>query len=407
MGTGYSTEQGEEGATITSEDGHVTTTNTYERERAVAVHAVLAACKVCQAVFRTHVTEDTLSRRDRSPVTVADFSAQALVNHLITQQFPNDRIVGEEDATALRTEGGRALLEKVINMTNSVLAEQDHLPQDTILNAIDVGVDGGGAVGRHWALDPLDGTLGFLRGEQFAVGLALVENGQVVVGVLGCPNLLLSLEDPEQGRGCLLVAVRGAGAYIRTLEDPTETKISVTDIETASQAAFTESVEAGHSDHSQASEIMSILGVTIPSIRMDSQCKYATVARGDASIYLRLPTLKGYEEKIWDHAGGHLIVKEAGGEVTDVTGKPLDFSIGRTLKSNTGVVATNGRLHREVIAAVQSVLNPPTYSFEVAIKGHTTTSDAIKGAIIAATGVNASLITVEHRTGNPDTPLSP
>lgn len=42
---------------------------------------------------------------------------------------------------------------------------------------------------RHWVLDPVDGTLGFVRGDQYAIALALVENGKVVVGVLGCPNM--------------------------------------------------------------------------------------------------------------------------------------------------------------------------------------------------------------------------
>jgi 3'(2'), 5'-bisphosphate nucleotidase len=89
---------------------------------------------------------------------------------------------------------------------------------------------------------------------------------------------------------------------------------------------------------------------------MDSQCKYAAVARGDASVYLRLPTRSDYEEKIWDHAAGWIMVNEAGGEVTDVRGEPLDFSLGRTLRRNKGVVATNGRVHAQVVAAVREVL---------------------------------------------------
>jgi 3'(2'), 5'-bisphosphate nucleotidase len=80
------------------------------------------------------------------------------------------------------------------------------------------------------------------------------------------------------------------------------------------------------------------------------------IARGDASIYLRLPTIKGYEENIWDHASGWLLVREAGGTVTDARGAQLDFSLGRTLKNNSGVIATNGHVHAAVLAAVASVL---------------------------------------------------
>ena len=50
------------------------------------------------------------------------------------------------------------------------------------------------------------------------------------------------------------------------------------------------------------------------------------------------------------------MIEEAGGRVTDVTGNDLDFSLGRTLKNNKGVVVTNGRLHDRVIEAVKEVL---------------------------------------------------
>jgi 3'(2'), 5'-bisphosphate nucleotidase len=89
---------------------------------------------------------------------------------------------------------------------------------------------------------------------------------------------------------------------------------------------------------------------------MDSQAKYAGLARGDASIYLRLPTRKDYQEKIWDHAAGLIVVEEAGGRVTDVRGAPLDFGRGGTLAGNSGVIATNGPIHDEVLAAVMKVL---------------------------------------------------
>jgi 3'(2'), 5'-bisphosphate nucleotidase len=90
---------------------------------------------------------------------------------------------------------------------------------------------------------------------------------------------------------------------------------------------------------------------------MDSQAKYTAIARGDASIYLRLPREKAYREKIWDHAAGFIIVEEAGGSVTDFQGKPLDFLAGRTLKNNKGIVATNGHLHRQVLDAIAQVVD--------------------------------------------------
>ena len=136
----------------------------------------------------------------------------------------------------------------------------------------------------------------------------------------------------------------------------TERRIRVTDITDPTMATFCESVEGSHSLHNHAAHIATILGVTDPPLRIDSQCKYAAVARGDVSIYLRLPTRIDYEERIWDHAAGWIVVTEAGGQVSDVHGQPLDFSRGRTLSGNTGVVATNGKLHPLVINVVRQVL---------------------------------------------------
>jgi 3'(2'), 5'-bisphosphate nucleotidase len=118
---------------------------------------------------------------------------------------------------------------------------------------------------------------------------------------------------------------------------------------------FCESVESGHSAHGDAAAVAGRLGITSPPLRMDSQAKYAVVARGDADIYLRLPTSADYREKIWDHAAGALIVAEAGGAVTDIQGRPLEFHHGRELVANRGVIVTNGRLHECVLGAVRDL----------------------------------------------------
>lgn len=84
---------------------------------------------------------------------------------------------------------------------------------------------------------------------------------------------------------------------------------------------------------------------------MDSQCKYALVAQGQAAAYLRL-TKGGYVEKIWDHAAGAIIITEAGGALTDLHGEPLDFSRGRTLSSNSGIIASSGgTFHQKLVQA--------------------------------------------------------
>ena len=93
------------------------------------------------------------------------------------------------------------------------------------------------------------------------------------------------------------------------------------------------------------------LGVTAPPLRLDSQAKYGLLSRGDASIFMRFPPA-GYREKIWDHAAGVLIVHEAGGRVTDGGGAPLDFSKGRYLALDRGIVAAPPAVHAAILRAV-------------------------------------------------------
>lgn len=326
----------------------------YTQERDIAIKAVLQACKLCQTVQANLVSEESMAKKDKSPVTVADFGAQAVVSQALQAAFPNVPLVGEEDAAELRLPENGELKDRVISNVNQINPE---LTEAQILEAIDYGTYEGGSTGRHWTLDPIDGTKGFLRLDQYAVALALIENGEVVLGVLGCPNLPIDGKNFDGPKGCLFIAAKGQGAYMRTLDNSEETRIHVTNISDTSQASFCESVESAHSSQSDSAKVAELLGIAVEPYRIDSQCKYAAVSRGDASIYLRLPTRQGYEEKIWDHAGGYMVIKEAGGEVSDVRGNPLNFSLGRTLKNNLGVIVTNGLLHDKVVAAVKQVLN--------------------------------------------------
>lgn len=326
----------------------------YESELNLAVEAVKKACSLCTTVQSSLVSEETMTKKDKSPVTVADFGVQAVVCHELKKAFPNDPIVAEEDSADLQTEDGKALSLKIYEYASAVLPE---LKEQDLHSTIDSGDYDGGPEGRFWTLDPIDGTKGFLRGEQYAIALALIENGEVVLGVLGCPNLNLDLDNPNSNKGCIFTAIKGEGAKAELIGNEISKEIEVSDIDHPSHAPFCESVESEHSSHSDSEQIAEILGVTAEPIRIDSQCKYAVLARGDASIYLRLPTRKDYTEKIWDHAAGYIIVKEAGGRVSDVSGNDLDFSQGRTLSNNKGVVGTNGELHDLVISAVGEVLN--------------------------------------------------
>jgi 3'(2'), 5'-bisphosphate nucleotidase len=317
-----------------------------------ALLAVQKASRLCTAVQATLAASDTLEKGDRSPVTVADFGAQAVVFQHLKEAFTDIPMVGEEDAEALRGSEAAALRAQVVRYVQNI---EPAFSEAGILDAIDGATHGGGPEGAFWVLDPIDGTKGFLRRDQYAVALALVVDGHLQVGVLGCPNLPASAARPDGPRGCLFGATRGEAAFQYALTDLSRHPVRVTNIDDPRSASFCESVESGHTAHGRAARIAEALEVQAPPFRIDSQCKYAAIARGDASIYLRLPTRPGYEERIWDHAAGCLVVEQAGGRVTDIRGEPLDFTQGRTLRENRGVVATNGHLHHRVIEAIAAV----------------------------------------------------
>ena len=317
----------------------------YRAELTAALDAVSRAARLSRRVQADLVDSSTLEKRDRSPVTVADFGAQAVVSSVLLEAFPQDPIVGEESADELRSQ--EALLDLT---TQHVAREWEGADDRQILDAIDRCSDPGGSSGRRWVLDPIDGTKGYLRRGQYAIALALLEDGVVKLGVLGCP----SLESSSARTGCLFFATRGGGTHEQALGCGTATAVQVASTSNPAEANFCESVESGHSNHDRHERIAQALGITRESYRIDSQCKYSAVSRGQASIYLRLPTSATYQEKIWDHAAGSIVVEEAGGRVTDVDGRDLDFSLGRTLASNSGIIATNGILHDQVIEAVRS-----------------------------------------------------
>ena len=278
-------------------------------------------------------------------MTVADFGAQALICRVLGDAFPNDVIVAEEDSEALRENG--PVLARVVDYVNR-FSELPSVQAETVCDWIDRGR---GAVGdRFWTLDPIDGTKGFLRQDQYAIALALVVGGEVQFGVLGCPNLPRRLEDLDAKRGWLFVAVRGEGARMLALDGKGSEPIRVKE----APHRFAESFESVHSDQDAQIEIARRLQITDPPIRMDSQVKYGLVARGDASVYLRLPhpDHRDYRECIWDHAAGMLIVEEAGGRVTDAQGRKLDFLQGRRMTANRGIVATNGTRHQRVLECI-------------------------------------------------------
>jgi len=328
-------------------------------EYQAALDAVREACRLTRAAqAEIAASSERILKDDLSPVTIADLAAQAVITARLTEAFPEIPIMAEEDTAALAGPGGSAIESTVLALTSGVSGIRT---SSRLRSLLGLGTHPGGPHGRFWVLDPIDGTKGFLRGGQYAVALALIEDGKVMLGLVGCPNLPLQpgAAQTSTTSGCIFAAIRGQGAKQWPVGEGAPVRLSVDAVTWPERGSFCESVEPGHTSHGATARVAARLGITAPPYRVDGQTKYGIVARGEASIYLRLPSRPGYHEKIWDHAAGSVLIDEAGGRVTHVDGQALNFSAGRTLPNATGIVVTNGLLHDAVLEAVQHGLGDP------------------------------------------------
>jgi 3'(2'), 5'-bisphosphate nucleotidase len=273
---------------------------------------------------------------------------------MLKTSFPDIPMVAEETSTALRAPEGADLLAQVTGYVKRVFSGAT---EESVCEWIDHG--GADSGERFWVLDPIDGTKGYLRGDQYAVALALVENGEVQISALGCPNLTDGITPDPEGPGCVILAARGQGTWVSSMEDDDDNwrQLNVSERSEGSQARLMRSFESGHTDVGLIDEIADHLGVSVEPVRMDSQAKYAVLAAGGGEVILRLlsPKMPDYKEKIWDQAAGALILEEAGGHITDLHGEPLDFTQGRMLLNNRGVLASNGYLHEQLLQTLAAL----------------------------------------------------
>jgi len=319
----------------------------WQREFDVALGAVREGAALARDI-RQRLGEHVLLKADRSPVTVADFSVQALVAHRLGQAFPDDPLVAEEDSASLQLPDARPTLQSVLDVLHRVVPG---LPADQVLEAIDRGR--GTPRQRFWTLDPVDGTQGFVRGDLYVVALALIVGGRVEIGLLGCPELSLS-DGRRDAVGTIVYAVRNRGAFGGSLGGDKFTPLRVSSRREPRLARVLRSFESDHIDIKTFNETIRTLGIEAAPTLMDSQAKHAMIAAGQAELLIRVPATPEFRDKIWDQAAGTIIIEEAGGRVTDMRGTSLDFGTGRMLVRNEGVIASNGHFHAAILDAFLS-----------------------------------------------------
>lgn len=306
--------------------------------------------------IRAQTSIRSMVKPDHSPVTLADMGIQALAGALLERSFPDAVLVAEEDTVSLKTPEGAEDLGKITSYVHSFFPQAD---PDKVRQWIDRGQ--GRPAGSFWTLDPIDGTKGFLRGGQYVIALAFIQNGKVELAALGCPELELQ-GHKGLGKGVGIFAARGQGCWAASLDglkgSQSWVRLGVSKCREVRQARILDSFDLGHKNAEKNRLICEALGILKDPVPMDSMAKHAVVASGDAEIFFRTLSEKepDHREKIWDVAAGALAIEEAGGRVTDLEGRQLDFGAGLTLARNPGLLATNGFLHEAVLEVLRPTL---------------------------------------------------
>ena len=312
---------------------------------AAASAAVREGCRATADLQAALGPDDRRTKGDRSPVTVADFVAQLVVMHRLQTELGEQPLMAEESAELLRRPDAGTLRRRVMAGAAPFIPS---LTEDSMLELLDSGLTR--ETRAYWVLDPIDGTRGFLEGAQFCVALARIEAGEPILGLLGCPNLTLN-DTP----GVLFMATHDGPTMFSSLSgDRAPRRLSDRSQERVpASVRLTSSASSSHCDPSLGPRILQ--GAALPqseNIGLDSQVKYGLVAAGTADGYIRLPRNESYIEKIWDHAAGTLIANRAGCQVTDFSGRPLRFDLGRHLSANRGLVVAPPALADRLLESI-------------------------------------------------------
>lgn len=324
---------------------------------AAATAAVRLAAVVTRQVQPRLADETTADKADGSPVTVADYAAQAVILLTLRRALGDVPVVGEERADALRDPSASTLRRAVVEAAQCVIPDAT---ESDVLEAIDAAAHDGSA-DQFWTVDPIDGTRGYVDQAQYSLALARVERarghfrGRATLGVLGCPNMgPAAPPDVIDRAGSLLVAVEAGGAWaIGWTDDGSGATRVRCRAEPADPPEMVGSVDRNRDKDVRAAAVLDRLPGGYVLRQLDSQCKYAAVAMGLADGYVRVPRQPDFDEKIWDHAAGDVIAREAGAAVTDLLGRSLDYSHGDELSANAGVICASPSCHEQLIEAVR------------------------------------------------------
>lgn len=351
----------------------------YSNELRIAFEAIQQAAKLSRFVLSEAEKDGAhdlgiVSKDDLSPVTIADFAIQALLTSTFHAHFPGDRFVGEESAGQLRANPAllarvQAALQHIQSQAQDEAGSLVRFPSspEEMCSMIDwcgSGTPDGG--GRVWVFDPIDGTENFVKNLVYAINVGLLEDGRQVLSAVGCPNLSMDVKSPASdssldpsGEGSIAFAVRGYGAFIRRLPGLYHNTTIRSLPRHAEQATDLRSVTCLNTSgvlavHESAAKQ---LGIEFPGNNLlPWVIRHVILALDVGNTTFWVYKSRSRLAKIWDHAGAMLLFEEVGGKITDVDGRDINWSAGRQMVANYGIVAAPSNLHGHVLATVRGAL---------------------------------------------------
>lgn len=310
------------------------------RELQPLIDAVRLACELCR---RLQAAKTGVNRKsDSSPVTIADYGAQALICRAIARYFPEDGVIAEEGGEAFVTLSPEER-EQVVRLVGKLLGER--VTEEHFVAWLNHGQ--GVKADRVWVIDPIDGTEGFIHGRGYAVCVGTLVEGEPVDGIIGAPVSPLD----ESGT---LFFTDGGRAWAESLEGSEARELHVSDRMDPPSIRVVESYVIGRRSREIADRVYAAAGFDARRARRyDGMIKYALVAAGAADLFIRGPRdIRKNPHKTWDHVAGTALVRAAGGQVTGLDGRRVDFSQGAELRGTLGLIASNGPIHLRVVAAM-------------------------------------------------------
>ncbi|MFX1552670.1 MAG: 3'(2'),5'-bisphosphate nucleotidase CysQ [Promethearchaeota archaeon] len=299
----------------------------FKKELKIAIELVRKATEITEW-FRVKGLKSFL-KPDQSPVTIADFASQIYIVSKLKAHFPEDEIIAEEENI------------DYIDLKSEHLIKQcfDELEVEELkIIKENIGYQGKSSE-RQWTVDPIDGTAGYQEGLSYSVGIGLMINSHPKICAIGVPNY-------NRKSLAIFSAEEGQKAHV-SYDNKDLRPIRV------SQKEDIKNIRLCHSLHYDKPWVLNFaqnIGIN-NFIQIDSMAKFCMVADGSADLYIK--PLDAAHSFTWDFLPGDLIVREAGGDITDLNGKRLKFKKEKCLWTAPGIVASNGLIQIEIIDLIK------------------------------------------------------